>query len=64
MHVSNNGICNDYVKNCARDFSLCFKMTGGMFSSTCYTKLELSCDGATQMSFALLWLVTFENVIL
>ena len=38
MHVLNDRICINSVKNCARYI---VSMTGGMSSKTCYTKLNV-----------------------
>ena len=40
MHVLNDRIRNNSVENCARYIIFCTKMTGGIFSRTCYTKLN------------------------
>ena len=39
MHVLNDRICNNSVKNCTRHLNFCLKMTHGMSTETCYTKL-------------------------
>ena len=41
MHVLNDRISNNSIKNCDRYIpNVCIKMTGGMSFRTCYTKLN------------------------